>query len=149
MSGVVLITVEGVLSNGDDLRNSQPTKQARQLYDGLRSQNNVIILTRATEEIARWWLKREYLLNWSTVKSYPPTSAFTYDQWRIDQLREMLAVGFEVFAFVDASPAVVEDAVKIGVLGFTVSYPHMPVGWREVGAPRSWSSVAATVDAQP
>jgi hypothetical protein len=145
----VLITLEGVLSHGDDLRNAQPTKQAKQMYDGLRSQHNTIALTRSTEEIARWWLKREYLLNWATVKAYPPTSAFTYEQWRIDQLREMLAAGFEVFAFVDSSPAVVEEAVSLGVMGFTVSYPHMPVGWREVGVPRSWAEVAATVDSQP
>jgi hypothetical protein len=149
MTGIVLITIEGVLSNSDDLRQSQPTKQAKALYDGLRSQHNTVGLTRANEEIAKWWLRREYLANWSSVLSYPDTSAFTYEAWRLDQLRAMLASGFEIFAFVDRSPDLVEEAVALGVPGLCVSYPHMPIGWREVGVPRSWAEVAATVDSQP
>lgn len=149
MTGLVVITIEGVLSNGDDLRQSQPTKQAKALYDGLRSQHNTIGLTRSNEEIARWWLRREYLANWSSVLAYPDTSAFTYEAWRLDQLRGFLATGFEIFAFVDRSPGLVEEAVALGVPGICVSYPTMPIGWREVGVPRAWNTVVANVDAQP
>jgi hypothetical protein len=149
VTGIVVITIEGVLSSGDDLRQAQPTKQAKALYDGLRSQHNTIGLTRATEEIAKWWLRREYLANWSSVLAYPGTSAFTYEAWRLDQLRGMLAEGWEIFAFVDRSPDLVEEAVALGIPGLCVSYPHMPPGWREVGVPRSWEGIVATVDSQP
>ena len=149
MTGIVVITIEGVLANSEDLRQAQPTKQAKAIYDGLRSQHNTILLTRAPEDIAKWWLKREYILQWSSVLSYPATTAFTWEAWKLDQLRGLLAEGWEVFAFVDRSPDLVEEAVKLGVMGLCVSYPHMPLGWREAGVPRSWEDIVTTVDSQP
>ena len=149
MSAIAVITIEGVLARGDDLRNAQPTKQAAQLFAGLRSQSNVAAFTRADPEIANWWLKREHFNDWAMVQAYPSTSAFTYEGWRLDQLRSFLAEGWEIFAFIDRSPDLVEEAVKLGVTGICVSYPHTQPGWKEVAAPRAWSDVAATVDTAP
>ena len=68
---ITVVTIEGVLAAGDDLKTVQPTKQAKALYDGLHLTSNMIGLTRADQEIARWWLKREHLNDWSTVLVIP------------------------------------------------------------------------------
>ena len=39
---ITIVTIEGVLSRGDDLRNAQPTKIAKALYDGLKLTTNMI-----------------------------------------------------------------------------------------------------------
>ena len=145
---ITIISIENVLARGEDLKTAQPTKQAKALYDGLRTQNHTLGLTRATTDIAEWWLKREHLNQWARVLSYPPTSAFTWDQWRIDQIREILSEGWEVFAYVDTNGYVIDEVREMGVATILVGYPHMPPGWREVAAPRAWEEIATTVDAQ-
>jgi hypothetical protein len=142
---IVLINIDDVFARGEDLRTAAPTKNAKALYDGFRSQHNAIGFTRASEDIVKWWLKREHLDQWSAVMSYPD-NALTWDEWRIDRLRDFLAQGWEVFAFVDTSPEVVESAIAMGVTGIRVGYPHMPVGWKEVSAPRAWTDVVTSMD---
>lgn len=145
---ITIISIENVLARGEDLKTAQPTKQAKALYDGLRTQNNTLGFTRATEEIARWWLKREHLDQWSNVVPYPSTTVFTWDQWRVDQIRGILAEGWEIFAYVDTSGHVIDEVRDMGVPTLCMGYPHTAPGWREVAAPRAWAEIATTVDAQ-
>ena len=145
---ITIISIENVLARGEDLRTAQPTKQAKALYDGLRSQNNTVGFTRATEEIANWWLKREHLGQWARVLSYPPTSALTWDRWCVDQIRGILAEGWEVYAYVDKPGPVLMSVDLLGVMTLGVTYPNTAPGWKEVAAPRAWADIATTVDAQ-
>ena len=145
---ITVISIENVLARGEDLKTAQPTKQAKQLYDGLRSQNHTVGFTQATDEIANWWLKREHLGPWARVLSYPPTTALTWDQWRVDQIREILSEGWEVFAYVDTQVEVLDEVRALGVTTIGVAYPHTAPGWKEVAAPRAWADIATTVDAQ-
>lgn len=145
---ITIISIENVLARGEDLKTAQPTKQAKALYDGFRSQHNTIGLTHATEDIARWWLKREHLDQWANIVPYPPTSAFPWDGWCVDQVRGFLAEGWEIFAYVDNPGPITIGVSMLGVTTFGVSYPATAVGWKEVAAPRAWADLAATVDAQ-
>jgi hypothetical protein len=145
---ITIISIENVLARGEDLKTAQPTKQAKQLYDGLRSQNNTVGFTRADEDIARWWLKREHLDQWSSLISYPPTSPFPWDGWCVDQVRGFLAEGWEIFAYVDKLGPVLVGVDMLGVATIGVTYPSTAVGWKEVAAPRAWADIATTVDAQ-
>ena len=143
---ITIVTVEGVLARGDDLKTAQPAKQAKALYDGLKLTNNMIGLTRANEEIARWWVKREHLAGWASILSYPPGSTFTWDHWRVDQVRGFLAEGWEVYAYIDTNAYVVDEVRALGVATMCVSYPHQPPGWKETALPRAWADVVTTVD---
>lgn len=146
---ITLIVIENVLARGEDLKTAQPTKQAKALYDGLRSQNRTIGYTRADPDIVTWWLKREHLDEWSNVVSYPPTSAFTWDHWRVDQVRDTLAEGWEIFAYVDTNHYVIDEVRAMGVPTICVGYPANAPGWKEVAAPRAWAEIATTVDQTP
>ena len=44
MSFISMISVEGVLAQGEDLKTTAPQKWARPLYDGIRSQFRTIAL---------------------------------------------------------------------------------------------------------
>lgn len=141
---ITIISIENVLARGEDLKTAQPTKQAKALYDGLRSQNRTIGFTRADSVIANWWLKREHLNEWSNVLCYPDTTVFTWDQWRIDQIRSLLSEGWEIFAYVDTNSYVTDEVREMGVPTLCVGYPHMPPGWKEVSAPREWANVVGS-----
>lgn len=144
---ITLIVIEGVLARGDDLKTAQPTKYAKALYDGLRSQTSTIALTRASHDIATWWLKREHLHDWSRILTWDPAQGMGWDQWKIDTVRQALADGWEIFGFVDSRLYVVEEVREMGVPGIGVSYPSLPPGHREPSAlPRSWSAVVSTME---
>jgi hypothetical protein len=145
---ITIVSIENVLARGEDLRTAQPTKQAKALYDGLRSQNQTFGLTRAPEEITRWWLKREHLDQWATVMSYQGSS-LSWEHWCADQVRNLLAEGWEVFGYVDSDVSICAEVQAMGVAAICVGYPHTAPGWKEVAAPRAWAEIATTVDQSP
>ena len=144
---ITFLTVEGVLAKTDDLKSSPPTKWARSLYHGLAADNNVCLLTRTDVDTCIWWLRREHLTGYSRVLSW--NNALSWEAWKVDQVRETLAAGWEVFAFVDSDPLIVEEVTSMGVVGIWVSYPHIAPGWKEVAAPRAWNEVVTTMDNTP
>ena len=141
---IIFISVEDVLSRGEDLKTAQPTKWAKVLYDGMRLQHNTVALTRADYDIARWWLKREHFNDWSRILTW--NTVIPWNQWKIDQVRETLAEGWEVFAYVDSAAGTVAEVTRMGVAGVCVSYPTIATGWKEVAAPRAWSDVVSTME---
>lgn len=144
---IAVFTVENVLTLGDDLRQVTATKLAKPFYDAMRSQFNTIAMTAASEEIARWWLKRERLHNWGLVSAWP-RDALSYQSWRIDQVRSFLSDGWELGLYIDADEAVLDHVADLGVATLQMSYPAKAVGWKdpEMSAPRSWEVLAATVE---
>ena len=144
---ITFISVEGVLAKADDLKTSPPTKWARSLYTGLAADNSVCLLTRTDADTCVWWMKREHMSGYARVIPWNPGTP--WDEWKVDQVRETLAAGWEVFAFVDDDPAVVNEVTAMGVAGICVSYPHIAPGWKEVAAPRTWNDVVTTMDAVP
>ena len=142
---ITVMVVEGILARGDDLRNAAPTKIGKPLYDGLKLTSNIIGLTRANQEIAKWWLKREHLHDWSSVLSYPG-AVLTWEQWRVDQVRGFLAEGWEIYAYIDTDAAVLDEVRTLGVPTISLAFPDQPPGWKEVAAPRAWSDVVTTMD---
>ena len=143
-----IVTVEGVLSEQDDLRTAKPTKWAKALYDGMRSQFNLILMTSTEMDIARWWLKQQSIGNWSSLLVWPANSPFGYIEWRVDQVRNYLADGWEIAYYLDAHPYALREIGSLGVMTLTVSYPDKPPGWRDVHqtTPRPWSKVVDTVE---
>ena len=144
---IAVFVIENVLAHGDDLRQVTATKLAKPLYDAVRSQFNTIALTKADEEIARWWLKRERLHNWGLVSAWPQ-DLLGFNQWRIDQVRFFLSDGWEIGLYFDSEDMVLAHVSELGVATMKMSYPAKAVGWKdpEMSAPRSWEVLAATVE---
>ena len=46
--------------------------------------------------------------------SYPANSPFTWDHWRVDQIRGLLAEGWEIFAYLDTHSYVVDEVRALG-----------------------------------
>jgi hypothetical protein len=140
-----LVTIEGVLAKGDDLRTAQPHKFARVFYEQMRLGTSLILMSKAPEEIATWWLKREHMPEWARLLCW--NQGLTWDAWRLDQVRQTLSDGWEVLGFVDSEPSVVEQARMLGVPGILVSYPDTAPGWKDqTQAPRPWGDVVSTLD---
>ncbi len=144
---ITFLTVEGVLAKTEDLKSSPPTKWARSLYNGLRGDNSLALLTRTDVDTCVWWLKREHMSGYARV--IPWNSSTSWEEWKLDQVRDTLAAGWEVFAFVDSDAHLVNEVTRMGVAGICVSYPHIAPGWKEVAAPRDWSAIVTTMDAVP
>ena len=142
---MIIMAIEGVLAGGDDLMSAAPTRWAKALYGGMRSQHHVVVLTKAEQDFARLWLKREHLADVSRVSVYN-SPIMTWEQWKVDQVRGTLAEGWEVFFYVDTDPEVLAQVGSLGVCTLGVSYPTIPVGWKDVATPRSWSDVVLESD---
>jgi hypothetical protein len=137
---IACVTIEGVLAHGDDLRNAQPTKWGRALYEGLALNFRTIAFTKADSEIAQWWLKREMLTGWAAVMSQEPYLAF--NDWKVRQVEDFLAEGWEVGLVIDTDREVLERINELGVLTLKMSYPAIRVGWRQhENSPRPWTEI--------
>jgi hypothetical protein len=143
-----LIAVEGTLSAEEDLKRSAPTKWAKPLYDGIRAQYRTFALSRANDEIARWWLSRENLHAWSGVLCW--NSPMTYPAWKADQVREFLANGWEIGVYLDSDDETIHAVQALGVLTLKVGAPVHPPGWRADDTQfRPWTDVVDTLDPRP
>jgi hypothetical protein len=54
-----------------------------------------------------------------------------YPEWRVDQIRQMLADGYEISMVYDADDGVIHGVNKLGVAGMRVSPPLQRTGWRD------------------
>ena len=141
---IAVISVEGVLAAGDDLRKVPPTKWARPLYDAVRSQFRTIAFTQAEPEIAQWWLKRESLNDWAAVLIQEPY--LEYPAWKVRQIEDFLAEGWDVGLMIDVDDEVLSRVSELGVLTLKMSYPANKVGWKpHETSPRPWTDVSSTL----
>ena len=140
MRYVAVITVEGVLSQTSDFKSSQPTKWGMQLYQALKHEYRVILLSGADEAETRWWLSKEFFDDFSLLSTYVPL--MSYPQWRIDQVRQMLADGWEFGVVYDTDDEVIHGVNQLGVPGMRVSPPLQRTGWRDhTTEVRAWGDV--------
>jgi len=137
---ITVLTVEGVLSQTDDLKTSQPTSWARQLYLSLKHEYRLILLTGGDEELTRWWLDREFMNDFALLCPY--IALMSYPDWRVDQIRQMLADGYEIGMVYDPDDQVIHSVNKLGVPGMRVSPPLQHTGWRDhTTEVRAWGDV--------
>lgn len=138
---IAVVPIEGVLSQGYDLRSAQPQRWARSLYDGFRGQYRMIGLTAADAELVDWWLRREMLRDWAGVMSQP--DAFPdMQEWKVHQVNEFLAEGWDVGVMVDVDEEVLDEVSRLGVVTMLLRYPTNKVGWRSPDQPpRAWNDV--------
>lgn len=143
-----MIAVEGVLAADIDIRRAAPTKWAKLLYDGIRTQYRTIALTRADEALARWWLNREGLAGWSSVLCN--NGVLEHTQWKIDQVREFLSNGWEIGFYLDSDRETCTMVQSLGVVTLCVGMPVHPPGWRADDTQfRPWTAVVDTLDPRP
>ena len=149
---IVVCTIEGVLAHGDDLRVARSYKQARPFWSAFRSEFQMVGLTRAPLEVARWWLRNEgmYDRNWASIQCWSSdTSLFSWENWRFHEVRDLLASGYEIATVLEHSSNVAEMVHSLQVPVMLVSYPAKALGWQDPDntAPRPWADVASTVGA--
>lgn len=147
---IAIVTIEGVLAQGADLRVARSYKQARPLWAALRSEFQLVGLTRAPAEVARWWLRQEgmYDRNWAQIRAWSSdTSLFSWENWRFHEVRNMLAEGNEIGVCLEHSFNCAEMLHSLQVPVMWLSYPAKALGWQdpEDTAPRPWADVATTV----
>ena len=128
MRYIAILSIEGVLAQTDDLKTSQPTSWARQLYRALKSEYRLILLTQADEELARWWLDKEFMSDFALISTY--VALMSYPDWKVDQVRQFLADNFEVGMVYDDDDQVIHGVNKLGVPGMRVSPALQRTGWR-------------------
>lgn len=140
MRYVAVLPIEGVLSQTADLKTSQPTKWASLLYDALKREYRLILFSGADEAETRWWLGKEFFDDFSLLVSYVPT--MSYSDWKIDQVRQMLADGWEFGLVYDTDDRVIHEVNQLGVAGMRVSPPLQRSGWRDhTTEVRPWGDV--------
>jgi hypothetical protein len=149
---IVVITIEGVLTEAPaDLKVVQPRKMARDLYNGLRTNHRIILLSNQSDnDLARYWLRKEGFVNYAVLMCYPATSVSGVVGWKVNTMREMLGDGWDVGLFVDTSAPACGAILSEGVPVMLVSYPSIRPGRlpETPGPPRSWDDIAATVEAK-
>jgi hypothetical protein len=147
-----VINVEHVLAHGGDLRSIASYRGASVFYEALASQYNLIAMTMASEEIARWWLKRERMPKWANIEAADllgtGMTAQEYRHWQYDKIRSYLAATWEIAFYIDTKFGPIERIHNLGVNTMVMDRTQIIPGWQnpEGTAPRAWDSLVGTVD---
>lgn len=145
---IVVVSIENTFAQGPDLRTAAAYRSARPLYEVLKGGYQLIGLTTAPPDIARWWLKREHMAEWSNLRFYDPrTTPLEYLDWKVDELREFLASGWEIAFYIDSDWTPLMKAIALGVSTLRIEHAQRVPGFRdpEEMTPRAWSDVASTL----
>lgn len=152
MAGYALIAIEGVLArDGSERLPGTPIAEGIRLYEALRKVHKVVLLTTMEpgEKIDHWLLVngvRDHL-------SVSGRSA-VYDSvvdLRKQQISELRTLGYNVELVVDSSPAVIAEAMRLGVTSLLFASPvyarpeFRPGARREI---REWGAMEAEVESQ-
>jgi hypothetical protein len=146
---IIVITIEGVLSETDDLLSSPPTKEGRDLYNALKGPYRVILFSNGDDHaVAKEWLKKEGFKGYAMLLCYP-LAALALTGWKISQVRMMLGDGWDIAMVIDTDRQVHQAMLDEGVASVLVSYPGMARPGRLPESPgplRPWDEIAATVE---
>ena len=149
---IAVITVEGVLSETDNLRSSPPTKLGRDFFNSLKAAYRIVLLSNQPDNgAARAWLKKEGFKGFAMVLCYPVSTLPSLTGWKVNQVREMLGDGWDIAMVIDTDEHVHQAVLQEGVPSILVSYPRMarPGKLPETPGPlRSWDQITATVEEQ-
>ena len=149
---IAIINVEHVLAHGADLRSIASYRGASLLYEAMASQYQVIAMTMANEEIARWWLKRERMPKWANIYAADAVeqrmTPGDYHEWQVMQIRAILAAGWEIAFYIDSELGAHERIHKMGVNTLVIHRNQIIPGWRnlETASPRAWDTVVVDSD---
>lgn len=144
---VAVITIEGVLSETNNLLVSPPAKNGKALYDGLRSQYRVILLSLYEDRsIPQQWLRREGFSGFGSLMCY--NRIFQSSAWRINAIRELLSDGFDVGLFIDTDDYVTRGVSGEGVPVMLMTYPvtHPGMIADAPGKLRPWDEITAKLE---
>ena len=147
---IAVVALEGVLSETTNLKNSPPTVNGKALFDCLKGEYRVILLsTQPDFDLARYWLKKEHFTQWSMCLCYKP-GLFAPPMWKVSAIRDMLADGWEVGMAIDTDELVCAELRTLGVTTMLVSYPTMRSGRlpEDPGPLRSWDEIEARVESK-
>lgn len=142
MTTICAISIEEILSSGWDLRQAPSQRWARPFFDALKTQYRMIGFTQADPDLAKWWLRRESLSDWAAVMTQE--AYLDYPDWKVRQVEDFLAEGWEVGLVLDIDPYVIDSVTARGVLSMQVNAPLHPPGWktRSEDGPKPWIEVA-------
>lgn len=145
---IIVISIENTLAQGPDLRTAAAYRQAHPLYEVLKGGYQLIGLTKAPVEIAKWWLKREHMNEWANLLVYDESTAFTWTEWKVLRVREFLSEGWEVAFYIDMDWGAIHEIHAMGVSTVRIDHAITRPGWQDPSttAPRPWGDVAATVE---
>lgn len=149
---IAVVNVEHVLAHGDDLRSIASYRGASLLYDALATEYQLIALTKADEDIAKWWLKRERMPRWAKITAADVLgnhmSPADYYEWQIMQIRAILAAGWEIAFYIDSDFGPHREILKMGVNTMVMNRTQIVPGWRnlETASPRAWDTLVVDSD---
>lgn len=150
MNPIAIVSMEGVLVEGPDLKSSPPTKNGRVFYEALKSQYQILLLsTDPSQELARSWLKREHISGFGSVFCRPSNTILSPVDWKAAKIREMQAEGWPVMLYVDADPAAVKAAFLEGVPTALITTPrYSRPEWRPDSERniKPWDSLVDTIE---
>lgn len=144
---VAVITIEGVLSETPNLLVSPPAKNGKLLYDALRTQYRVVLLSLYVDaSIPRQWLKREGFAGFGSLMCYK--NIFQASAWRVNAVRELLGDGFDIGLFIDCDEYVTRSVSSQGVPVMLMTYPVTRPGMvaDAPGKVRPWDEIAANLE---
>jgi hypothetical protein len=141
--------LEGVLSDTDDLRTTQPSHTGKYLYEALKGSFRLVLMTSAEPELAHLWLRKERITGYGQVLYHPPSSIQENVDWKRSQIREIQSEGWPIVLYLDVDPVAVRMAFLEGLHTLLLASPrYSRPEWRPDGEykVRSWDDLVSTIE---
>lgn len=137
-----VIDIQAVLSYGDLKSSPQARRGAKLLYEALRSQYQMVALSAVDPAITRWWLRSNFMNEWSLTKTWERDVWDDYIEWKQHEIAGFLASGWEIGVVIDSYPGLLVAVGRMGVMTMLVQHPAMGPGFSDPSRPlRAWDTV--------
>jgi hypothetical protein len=126
-----------------------PLEGQRALYDSLAASHRMVVLSTSTDrDVVAGWLRQQHY-RYDMLLTKEPTFALDDVAWKVQQVRDVRAMGWPVGLFLDGDPEAVRrvfaDGTTALLLAHRLSRPQWLPSERE---PRSWTDLVAFIDEQ-
>ena len=137
----------------DDLLFSVPGMTSlegqRALYESLASNHRMVVLsTIPNREIVHGWLRQQHY-RYDMVLTKEATFALDDVAWKVQQVRDVRAMGWPVGLFLDADPEAVRRVFADGTTALLLAHRLTRPQWLpDERHPKSWPELVAFIDEQ-
>ena len=126
-----------------------PLEGQRALYDSLASNHRMVVLSTVTNrELVREWLRQQHY-RYDLLLTKEATFALDDVSWKVQQVRDVRAMGWPVGLFLDGDPEAVRRVFADGTTALLLAHRLARPQWLpDDRHPKAWTDLVAFIEEQ-
>jgi len=146
MTTCALVALDDVIYSG---RSMLPLEGQRPLYDALAGSHRLVVLAlNPDREMIQSWLRQQHY-RFDMLLNKEATFALDDVSWKVQQVRDVRAMGWPVGLFLDGDPEAVRRVFADGTASLLLAHRLSRPNWLPTERqPKAWTDLVAFIEEQ-